>query len=496
MRIETWPIHFSTQVKKGNLDSNIVVITLWTPMKIVDAKLDSSTYAVLSQLYSKDTGLNALIRGCLSNTTIRYILVTGQDLSSSGQALLNLAKNGVDTAKNNAIIGSETTAIDKEIPAEAIALFRKNVEIIDMRDCRDFSQIQQKINGLEKKQNYGQPLIFPEAKIELPETQPAESTGFKIRAKTVGEAWLQALQTITKFGVVKESQRGESQKEIIELIISITNENPDSISWKKYFNFTREELEAYYPQVLTPDVIENVHYTYGSKLMNFYGKDQVKQIIEELKKTPYSRRAVAVLWDVIKDPKSEDPPCFNLIQALVQNNKLYLTAYIRSNDIYDAWPRNAFALRKLQQRIAKETGFDMGHLITISGSAHIYQRSFSQVNELLKEYPVDQNVDFDLPGRLMQDPRGNITISIGAGMIKLTHLTVDGKRIEEHTVKNAKDAMFWITWQQKVLDPYHAMYLGRELEKAEMALKLGIHYVQDKPLDMKEIQQALQNKKI
>jgi dihydropteroate synthase len=39
-------------------------------------------------------------------------------------------------------------------------------------------------------------------------------------------------------------------------------------------------------------------------------------------------------------------------------------------------------------------------------------------------------------------------------------------------------------WEQlDDLEPSHAFYLGRELEKAETALKLGKRYVQDQPLD-------------
>ncbi len=492
MRIQDWPIHFGDRVQKGNLDRNVVVITLWTPMKIVESLLKSDSYAVLSQLYSKDTGLNALVRGCLSNTAIRYVVVTGQDLSGSGQALLNLKNSGVDEQNN--IIGSTNAAVDKEIPKQAIELFRKNVDVIDARQT-PFPQLQKLIDSLPKKDGYGEPQLFPEAKVEIPETQPSEHVGFKIRAKKIGEAWLQALQTILKFGMIKESQRGEKQKEIMELMITVTDEDPENISWKEYFNFTKDDLEAYYPQVLSPQALD-VKYTYGSRLMDYCGVNQVQCIIDELKKAPYSRRAVAVLWDVAQDTKSEDPPCFNLLQALIQNNKLFLITYIRSNDMYDAWPRNAFALRALQKKIATAVGYELGHLITLSGSAHIYERSFKQVDELMKDYPVMENVEFDLPGKLMQDPRGNITISINAAEIKLAHLTPDGKRIDEYTAKNAKDAMYWLTWQQKILDVYHALYLGRELEKAELAVQLGIHYMQDKPLNVKEIQEALQNKKI
>jgi len=483
MQSKEWPLSFKDLVKIGDTDSNLAIITLWTPIEAIQKYLNKEDYAILSNLYSKDAGLNTLIRGCLTNKKIRYILITGQDLSKSGQALINLKQNGID--ENNKVIGIENSFIDKEIPKKTINNFRNNVEIIDLRNLKDFPQLKNEIKKLEKKQSYGEPETFPETKIELPQRFPAEHSGFKITAKTVGEAWLQILQTVMKFGFTKDSEKGEQQKEIVDLIVSITEEDPENISWKKYFNFTKEELENYYPQVLNSISPETVTYTYGKRLMNFKGKDQIKSIINKLKKHHYSRRAIAVLWDVETDIESEEPPCFNTFQAIIQENKLYLTVYIRSNDTYDAWPRNAFAIRKLQKRIADEINCKLGDLITIISSAHIYSRSFKAVTTLLKEYPIIDNVTFDLTSNVMQDPRGNINIEVIDKKIKITHLTQDGKRIDEHYVKNAKEGILWIRWQQKISDVHHAMFIGQELEKAEIALKNNLKYTLDKQLDLK-----------
>ena len=59
---------------------------------------------------------------------------------------------------------------------------------------------------------------------------------------------------------------------------------------------------------------------------------------EDLRRFRFSRRSVASLWDPRSDPGSEDPPCVDFVQASVRDDKLHLTAYIRSNDIYRAWP--------------------------------------------------------------------------------------------------------------------------------------------------------------
>jgi thymidylate synthase len=488
MRIKNWEKQFENNAKVGNLDSNVVILTLWTPRKLIENHLSKRSYCVLSQLYSKDAGLNALVRGCLSNTTIRHIVITGQDLSESGQALVNLKEKGVDD-KNN-ILGIENAAVDREIPKEAIERFRNNVDIIDLRSTNDFATLKEQIATLEKKKDYGKAEVFPEAKVEVPDKLPGEKTGFCIRAKTVGEAWLQTLQLVMNIGVLKDTEYDDQQKEILGLNITITDEDPDKPTWNKFFNFTQKEVKEYYTHVVDTKRIKDVRYTYGGRLTRYEGIDQIKNMIEKLKRKAHSRRAIAVIWNVSKDIEKYVSPCFILVQALIQENRLHLIAYSRSADMFNAWPRNAFAFRKLQKKIAIELECEMGNLTMTLGSAHIYKKSFIQVMNRLEKYPVLENTKFDLPGKLMQDPRGNIVISISATHIKLTHETPDGKRIEEQEFKTGKDALLWLTWQQKISDIQHALYIGRELEKAEMAVKLGIHYIQDKPLHLDEIKNA------
>ena len=96
-----------------------------------------------------------------------------------------------------------------------------------------------------------------------------------------------------------------------------------------------------------------------------------------------------------------------------------------------------------------------------------------------------ENVEFDYPGGLYLDPRGNIHIEVVKEGIKITQLTPDGKRIEEFTAKNLREAVIWLWSEQKISDIAHALYLGVELQKAEIALKEKVPYYQDKPLVLK-----------
>ncbi len=466
-------------VKLGNPESNVAICTLWTPIEIVERQLSEKDYAIIGQLYSKDAGLNTILRYCLENKKIRHIIICGLDRTQSGQALLNLKEKGIDTEKK--VIGVKGAKVDDEIPAAAVERFRSNVDVIDARN-KDYSSIKPLISSLEKKDSYGKPESYPQAKIQIPLNFPTDPV-FKVRSETVAEAWLQALQLTMKFGKLKESQHDEKQKEVICLVSIITKEDPDNVSWAPYLTFSKEELEEYYPQVLTDPGITELSYTYGQRLRNLKGKDQLKELTKKLKEAPHTRRAIAFTWDVELDTDSKNPPCLNLVQALIQDSKLYLIAYLRSNDIYAAWPKNVFALRKLQKNIATDLKKEMGELIVISASAHIYERHFRQANEILKEYPLDKNIHLELPrstGNL--DPRGNIHVKISDGKIVMTHLSANGERLEEHTCSTAAEASRWLVLEQKISDISHALYLGQELTKAETAIKKGLKYEQDMPI--------------
>src|SRR3989338_1943968 len=152
---------------------------------------------------------------------------------------------------------------------------------------------------------------------------------------------------------------------------------------------------------MTDKIPAGTEYTYGNRLRSHaVGGDQIKFIIDDLKKTNYSRRAVAVTWDHDRDMNSTNPPCWVALQALVQNGVLFLTAFIRSNDMFSAWPLNSFGLRHMQKEIADALGLKIGPLTTVSGSAHIYEHDWRKANDII-EYLYKPSQKF------VGDPRGN-----------------------------------------------------------------------------------------
>lgn len=470
-----WPVCFPDLVAVGNKDAPIGIVTLWTKKELVLQHLQPEQYALVGQLYSRDEGVNGIIRNCLGNKAIRHLVLVGIDLNGSGKVLTSFFEHGIDS-QTYAVFGASDVFIDKEVPFASLEALRKNVTLHSYQHLKDFSQLPQILAALPQLPRSGPDEFFPSAKIIAPDSYPSEAAGFLIRHDFIGPAWLEILSSILRFGAIKKSDYSMDQRELLNVVSVIEKEHPDIPQMQPYFQFTQEELFSYYPQILGSSSLEGVEYSYGQRLSSQKNIDQIQLLTETLQKTPYSRRAIAVTWDIEKDILSEKPPCLILADFLVQNNQLFLTAFFRSNDMFHAWPRNAFGLRKLQFSVAEKIGIAPGSLTIVSSSAHIYQNNWNLATEILQKHTSGSVSGF------VGDKRGNLVIRVADGKIIVTHTSPDGKRLEEFSDTDVFRLSKKLLSEKRIGTLSHAMYLGGELQKAALALQKGIPYVQDKVL--------------
>lgn len=478
MNQENFPVYKKELLILGNPDSSTGLCTLWSDKGKILEKISTENYLIAGNCYSINEGINLIIRHSLINKKIHRIVITGSDLTKSGEALIALKKNGIDSDRR--VIGFPNLIIEEEIPFNAVSRFRENVDIIDKRNVRDYYELNDFLSTLENKEPWGESEVYERSAPKIPETFPSEKTGFVIRAGKVGDAWIKILETVRKFGYIKKSQHSDDQIELIGLTTIITDEDPKNIDWKEYFQFTREHFNNYLPQLMSSEIPSGVKYTYGSKLRNFNNINQIDAMVESLKEALFSRRAVAVTWNVLEDYKNPNCPCLNLIQALVED-KLYLTAYIRSNDMFRAWPENALALLFIQEELCEKLGVPRGDLIIVSNSAHIYSSNWDDAKKIIENNPSKNEWEFS-SGKRAPDLRGNILIDVENGKIKINHLSPSGERIEEFYASSALEAYREICKKQMISQISHALDIGIELGKAEIAIKEGRKYVQDKEL--------------
>ncbi len=117
--------------------------------------------------------------------------------------------------------------------------------------------------------------------------------------------------------------------------------------------------------------------------------DQIQNVIDAIKKTPYSRRLIVTAWNPEDVPSSALPPCHVLFQFYVNDGKLSCQLYQRSGDMFLGVPFNIASYSLLIHLIARETGLDVGEFIHTLGDAHIYRNHFEQVKTQLSRRPLD-----------------------------------------------------------------------------------------------------------
>ena len=489
-----WPQEFNEKLHIGNLKSSVGIATLWTFKDIVYKDLNPDDYAVVGNFYDRKNALEPFLRNCLANPNIRHLILFGNDKAQSREVLVNFFEKGID--EDDKIAGTDTP-IPRGIPKEDIEKVRKHIKLFDMTDSiKDHgnseeyaSVVKDVVFGIEKTEPYDEPKLYEKPPLET-DSFSSEGVGFSVRGKTVGETWLKLLHEIYYYGAVTKMKTTDSTqvRECINLMATVEDEDPDNPKMEPYFRFTEEYLKSYYDEICSDRIPEGTLYTYGSRFRAWDAKtggkiDQIGDMIEYLKKDTYRKSAVAISW-IVEDEltrrylnKDKNSPCIVLVQPNVQDGVLNFTTYIRSNDMFRAWPLNAFGLRKLQKIVAEGLGVDMGKLTTISCSAHIYQDTWEETKELLNEHYKGTHCFFD--------PRGYYIVRLEKGKIKAEHYSNDAQLLKEYFGTSAREINDQINSSHHTKDTYHAAYLGEELMKAEVALAEGVEYAQDSPVTLK-----------
>ncbi len=110
--------------------------------------------------------------------------------------------------------------------------------------------------------------------------------------------------------------------------------------------------------------------------------DQLKEVIETLKKNPDSRRMIISAWNVAdldEMAKAGLPPCHCFFQFYVANGELSCQLYQRSCDTVLGVPFNIASYALITMMIAQVTGLKAKEFIWVGGDTHIYNNHFEQV---------------------------------------------------------------------------------------------------------------------
>lgn len=113
---------------------------------------------------------------------------------------------------------------------------------------------------------------------------------------------------------------------------------------------------------------------YGYRWRKHFGFDQLESVIQILRKDPKTRQAVIQMWDqddLVK--KTKDKACNTQVVFDTRGNRLNMTVFNRSNDIwYGAYGANAVHFSMLQEFVSSAINMRIGHYRQISNNLHLY----------------------------------------------------------------------------------------------------------------------------
>jgi thymidylate synthase len=106
--------------------------------------------------------------------------------------------------------------------------------------------------------------------------------------------------------------------------------------------------------------------------------DQIKNLIDQIKSKPDSRRLIVSAWNVADVDKMALPPCHCLFQFYVADGKLSCQLYQRSADVFLGVPFNIASYALLTMMVAQVCGLEAGEFIHTFGDAHLYSNHIEQ----------------------------------------------------------------------------------------------------------------------
>lgn len=115
--------------------------------------------------------------------------------------------------------------------------------------------------------------------------------------------------------------------------------------------------------------------------------DQLKNVIESIKKNPDSRRHLVTAWNPEFIDDMALPPCHIMFQFYVADGKLSCQLYQRSADVFLGVPFNIASYALLTHLIARECGLGVGDFVHTTGDTHLYSNHIEQVTEQLAREP-------------------------------------------------------------------------------------------------------------
>ncbi|MGC1459672.1 MAG: thymidylate synthase [Steroidobacteraceae bacterium] len=116
--------------------------------------------------------------------------------------------------------------------------------------------------------------------------------------------------------------------------------------------------------------------------------DQISVVMQQLRRTPDSRRMIVSAWNVGELAQMKLQPCHAMFQFYVANRRLSCHLYQRSADFFLGVPFNIASYALLTHMMAQQSDLEAGELVWTGGDCHLYRNHLAQADEQLSRTPL------------------------------------------------------------------------------------------------------------
>jgi len=473
--LEFIPLHFGDKLRVVNPLGRIGIITLWSRIDYVENILskcgaDASRVAVIGNLYGN--GIPHLVRNLLHNPQVRDIVICGNDRSGSAGELVAFFEAGVEEAQSLGnkvvrIVGTRRIIDDLITPHQFVEKPRF-VSVGDLSNEESVARLREALQSIEAPP----PISAERVRVEMPEVVisyfPSEPRAHTIVRETPLDAWRELVFRLVRFGHPARLRKGDRQElQNVKVVIECPFE--DDVESLTEYGFSLDDLRRYQREMLEGPLPPDHSYTYGNRIREYFGFDALQRFAVRLRENPQDRDCYLALWDSSRDIDSDDAPCLVSVFFRVFDEKLTLTATYRTHNALDAWLKNVYGLMEAQRILADAVGIEMGPLTVVSHSISVDPSKYDTAKRIAESKKFSLQIDHN----------GQVSVLIDNGEIVLRHMDRDGRVLREYRSRRAERIQHELARDCAISDIGHAIYVGRQLARAEGCLRSGEEFSEE-----------------
>jgi thymidylate synthase len=484
------PLYFQDRLTIINPYGTIGVVTLWSKVDYVierfrqagvDLDPKTSPIAVFGNLYGN--GLREMLRNLLYNPQIQALLICGHDRSGSFEELKNFFDRGLESVEGSPLKYKRPESGVEVTPCHIRGTKRVIDDLVTPQHFGNHPQIiwlgdPQQLKTVDFRSDFfptwppAPAAAWSRQQVPLPEVEvsyfPSNPRGHVVLRDSILEAWKEVLHLLSRCGRRVNLKKGERlELQHVKVVVEKPRFEPEDRL--RAVNLDPERLRRYQQDILQGGMRPDETYNYGHRLRSYFGLDALAACAARLKRDPEDRKAYVTLWDNTRDlGPVEGRPCLVSLYFRKFDGKLTLSATFRTHNAMDAWPLNLYGLMAIQNWVAGEAGLAPGALVVISHSLGLDPKELDRALLIIGQRSF----------KVRLDPMGYFRITLDGKDLLVEHRFED-VTLKEYRGRKAERLQHEIARDAALSDLNHAIYLGRQLARAEAALKAGREFVQE-----------------